>query len=264
MSDVGASAYGVVIVEDEERARRTLRTVIAADPELVLLAETAGREAPAVIERCRPLILLLDVQMPQLDGFGVLRALGDAAPPIVIFVTAWDEYALAAFEVAAVDYVLKPFSDERLLTALKRAKARLAGAGFRESHAAVQRLLDHIGAPVPATPPRLMLRDGGRTLLLDPAAIDWIEAQGVYARLHMKQRNVVVRASLAELARRLDEHGFVRIHRSLIVNVARIQEIAHRSHGDCSVRLADGTELAVSRTRKSALDERLTALERVR
>jgi two-component system, LytTR family, response regulator len=261
MPEFPAAPYGVVIVEDEERARRTLRGVIADDPDLLLLAETAGSDAPGVIERCRPLILLLDVQMPEVDGLSVLRTLGKAAPPVVIFVTAYDQYALEAFEVAAVDYVLKPFADDRLRAALTRAKTRILESGSRDSSAAIQQLLQHLGgAPRPATPPRLVLRDGGRTLLMDPESIDWVQAYGVYVRLHAQGRHVLVRESLTELADQLEEYGFVRIHRSILVNIGRIREIRHRSHGDCAVRLHDGTELTLARTRKAALETRLRRL----
>jgi two-component system LytT family response regulator len=261
MHEVPAPPFGVVIVEDEERARRTLRGVIAEDADLIVLAETAGSEAPGVIERCRPLILLLDVQMPELDGFAVLRALGEATPPVVIFVTAYDEYALEAFEVAAVDYVLKPFADERLRAALTRAKTRIRDSATRASAATLQRLAQELGGAARSQlPSRLMLRDGSRTLLMDPDSIDWVQAQGVYVRLHMQGRHVLVRESLTELSQQLEERGFVRIHRSILVNIARISEIRHRSHGDCSVRLRDGTELTLARTRRAALEERLGRL----
>ncbi|HUF66421.1 MAG TPA: LytTR family DNA-binding domain-containing protein, partial [Gemmatimonadaceae bacterium] len=242
MSEFPALPFGVVIVEDEERARRTLRGVVAEDPELVLLAETAGSAAPEVVLRCSPLILLLDVQMPGMDGFAVLRALGKAAPPAVIFVTAYDEYAVEAFEFAAVDYVLKPFADDRLQAALTRAKTRIRSSGIEDATAAIRRLLAHLeGASSAGTQPRLVVRDGGRTLVFDPASIDWVEAQGVYVRLHMQGRHALVRESLAVIERRLEEYGFVRIHRSTLVNIGRIQEIQHRSHGDYSVRMRDGT-----------------------
>ncbi|HUF70062.1 MAG TPA: LytTR family DNA-binding domain-containing protein [Longimicrobiales bacterium] len=260
MSEPREAPLGVVIVEDEERARRILRGVIERDPALIVLAETAGREAPAVIARARPLILLLDVQMPGMDGFAVLRELGDGVPPIVIFVTAYDEYALEAFDVAAIDYVLKPFTDERLRTALERAKSRARGAGLQASADAVRRLLEHLGAAVPASPRRLVLRDGGRTLLVDPQSIDWVEAEGVYVRLHMLDGNVLVRESLTQLATRLEPHGFIRIHRSVLVNIGRIEEIVLRSHGDGSVRLRGGTDLTVTRTRRAALEDRLREL----
>ncbi len=259
MPEVRGPPFGVVIVEDEERARRTLRGVVAQDPELVLLGETAGSAAPGVIERCRPHILLLDVQMPEMDGFGVLRALGEACPPVVIFVTAYDEHALAAFEVAAVDYVLKPFGDDRMRAALGRAKERIRSAAGQESFAALEQLMASLAgrAAPPDVAPRLVLRDGARTVVLDPESIDWVQAEGVYVRLHADGRNLLVRESLSDLTHRLSGHGFVRIHRSILVNVGRIREIRHRSHGDYSVRLRDGTELSLARTRKAELERHL-------
>lgn len=260
MAEPCGAVLDVVIVEDEERAMRTLRGLLEADPEVRLVGETSGASAPGVIRERRPDIVFLDVQMPGMDGFEVLRSLDLDPMPIVVFVTAYDEYALEAFDVAAVDYLLKPFSDHRFREALDRAKERARGPELAEAARALARLAETLdaGEPEPGSPPdRLLVRGRGRTMLVDPEEIDWIEAAGVYVRIHAGGRVRLLRETLNHLEERLAPHGFFRIHRSTLVNLERVAELRHRSHGDYAVLLEDGTELTLSRTRRAALEEAL-------
>lgn len=257
-----------LIVDDEAPARATLRRLLANDSEVEIVGETWGGEAPEVIRETNPDLVLLDVQMPGLDGFEVLEALPPDAIPFTVFVTAYSEYAVNAFDVRAIDYVLKPFKDERLREALVRAKATI-----RAGHAGMQR--DQISAflrqkvaspddddPVEvdddggdATDDRLALRDGSRMHLLDHDDIDWIEAVGSYVRIHAGDRSPLIRATLTSLEERLADRGFFRIHRSAVVNLARVSEARHESHGDYVLILDDGTRLRLSRTRREAFEE---------
>jgi two-component system LytT family response regulator len=224
------------------------------------VAETAGAEAPEVIRRHRPDILFLDVQMPDLDGFGVLRALDLDPMPLIVFVTAYDEFALEAFEVAAIDYLLKPFSDDRFRAALARAKSRRLDPGDGGAADAIRALAERMAVARDAREPtagRILVRGRGRTTLVPIAEIDWIEARGVYARIHAGERSHLTRESLSELERQLAGSGFFRIHRSSLVNLDRVVELRHRSHGDYTVHLRDGTRLRLSRTRRAALEKAL-------
>ncbi|MGD2070202.1 MAG: LytTR family DNA-binding domain-containing protein [Gemmatimonadota bacterium] len=278
MAESAASGYiadplRVAIVEDEERARRTLRTLLAQDPEVHVVAETAGPSAPHVLREAQPDVVFLDIRMPGMDGLEVLEALAGDAPPAIVFVTAYDHFALDAFDVAAVDYLLKPFSDARFRTALARAKARARDPDLEAATAALRELVEVLsGDPHRSSAPsahptsrpaadamvdRIVVRDGSRTLLLDPQDIDWVEADGVYAHIHVGKDEHLVRESLSALTERLEPHDFVRIHRSALVNLSRVTELRHRSHGDWSVMLDDGTQLKLSRTRRVELERRL-------
>jgi two-component system, LytTR family, response regulator len=250
-----------VIVEDEERARRTLRALLDADDEIELVGEAAeGREAVTLLESMRPDIAFVDVQMPGMDGLAVLDQLDPDAAPVTVFVTAFDQYALDAFDIAAADYLTKPFSDARFRTALSRAKERARAADLQRSEIALSRALQAVGDLVSNTGnafDRVILRDAGRTILVDPGQIDWVQAEGVYVRVHTGKRNAVFRRSLAEMERRLAPHNFFRIHRSTLVNLARVVQLRHASHGDYSVILHDGTELTLARTRRPAFEAHL-------
>lgn len=249
----------VVVVEDEDRARRTLRTLLAERDDVRLVAETAGGEAPGVLAEHAPDIVFLDVQMPGMDGFEVLGTLDPEDPPVVVFVTAYDRYALEAFDVAAVDYLLKPFSDRRFAEAVDRAVERVGARDVGQAAEALGRVMRALdaGPSSPAPPERLLVRDGARTLMIPPRDIDWIEADDVYVRIHSGPRHRLVRDTLASLEDRLTTHGFFRIHRSALVNLDRVVEFRHRSHGDYTVVLRGGRELVLSRTRRAALEERL-------
>ena len=229
--------WRTIVVDDEPLARQTLRLLLSREKDFRVVAECGhGAEAIEAIRRERPDVLFLDVQMPEVDGFEMLRRLGATAVPALIFVTAFDRYALKAFEQHALDYLLKPFSDERFAVVIERARVRLR----EHSAAAAQRR-------------QLVVRDGTRRLAIPHDDIVWIEAEDYCARIHLRDRTVLVRESLRVLARALDGGGFVRVHRSAIVSVASIRAIEPLVSGDQRLTLRDGTVLKVSRTHRGAV-----------
>jgi two-component system LytT family response regulator len=231
-----------LVVDDEALARRNVMVLLRGDPDIGEIDECgSGVAALEAIRRAQPDLLFLDVQMPECDGFDVLEMLGPALPHAIIFVTAYDEYALRAFEAGALDYLLKPFDDARFARALNRAKDKLA----------------HY-TPLPRQPARrLVVRTPGQLLFVDAADIDWIEAASYYACLHAGRETHIIRRTLAELERDLGEEHFVRIHRSIIVNLERIQGLELQSGGDYEVLLKSGTRLRLSRRFRKRLQERL-------
>ena len=249
------TSWRVVIVDDEPPARDTLRLLLAAHPDFVVVAECAhGEAAIAAVRRESPDVLFLDVQMPGLDGFEVLRTLGPVSTMALVFVTAYDRYALRAFEEHALDYLLKPFSDERFTDVLQRVRERLREKRLADTGRRLAALLD---SPVPQVGPlQLIVRDGGRTLVIPYDEILWIEAEDYYVNIHARQRSTLARIPLKNLADQLDDR-FVRVHRSAIVNVACVREIEPLASGDQRLVLSDGRELRVSRTYRAALEERL-------
>lgn len=256
----------VLVVDDEPPAREILRCLLDADPEVEVAGECAdGQEAVAAVRRLRPDVVFLDVQMPGLDGLGVVEALAPDELPLVVFVTAYDAYAVKAFEVHALDYLLKPFDDERFGEALARVKDTLRR---RQVDAATRRLvalLDGRGAPAGAAeatdadgpPQRLLVRSGGRVVYLKPEEIDWIEAADYYVRLHAGGRRHLLRESLAALEERLDARRFARVHRSAIVNLERVRELHPGVGGGAVLVLEDGTRLPVSRRLRRRFEELL-------
>ena len=229
----------VLIVDDEALARERVRTLLSSAPGVTVVGEcSGGREAVEAIIAERPDLVFLDIQMPDVNGFEVLEAVAPEWLPAVVFVTAHDEYALRAFDVHAIDYLLKPIEPERFTRALGRARA----AGGQK----LLDLLDAVGT-------RLVIRAKGKISLLDPADIDWIEADGKHARLHVGRETHVIRQQLKRLEQRLAPHGFVRVHRSAIVNVDRIKELEPWFHGEYVVILKDGTKLTSSAAHSEAL-----------
>jgi len=206
----------------------------------------------------RPQLLFLDVQMPELDGFGVLAELSAEETPAVVFVTAYDVHALRAFEVRALDYLLKPFSDERFERALERARREIAEHGLAELARRIRGLVDG-SAPRPLSAGgetaagRLLIPQTGRTLVVNVDEIDWIEAADYYACLHVGAATHILRRSLAELENELLPSGFARTHRSTIVNLARIARLTRGSEGEHEIELHDGTRLKLSRHFRRAL-----------
>ena len=243
----------VLVVDDEAVARRRIRRLLAPESDVAIVGECAdGRSAIESILTCRPGVVFLDVQMPELDGFAVVEALPRDALPVIVFVTAFDRYALRAFDVHALDYLLKPFTPERFRLALARARERVAlgvqlGMGT---------LVDEL-RPRFDSPERVAVRAGARTVFVEWANVDWIEGADNYVTLHVGPKEYLVRATLASLERRLDPRRFVRIHRSTIVRVAGIAAFERSAHGDRDVRLRDGTCLASSRTFRGRLDRAL-------
>ena len=242
------------IVDDEPLARDGLRMLLAGDAEVELVAEAGGgKEAIAVLKRERPDLLFLDVQMPAPDGFGVLEALaGDAMPGAVVFVTAYDRYALKAFEVHAVDYLLKPFDDERFLDALRRAKQRLREERAGELESRLLSLLEQKRGGV--RPARLAIREVGRVVFLPIEEIDWIESADYYVQLHVGTKSYLHRETMQSLEARLDPERFVRIHRKAIVNVQRVRELRSVGKRELVAVLTGGEELRVARSCRAKLE----------
>lgn len=241
-----------LIVDDELLARKRLRKLLRGDAEVEIIGECAsGREAVVAIQSLHPDLVFLDVQMPEMDGFAALESLASDELPLIIFVTAYDQYALRAFEVCALDYLLKPVDRERFAQTLQRAKARLRGERRGET-ARLRSLLEELKTEA-HRPERIAIKAGGRIRLLKLEEIDWIEAEGKYARLHFGQESHLLREAMSSLEARLDPRKFVRIHRSTIVNVDRIKELESWFNYDYRAVLNDGTQLIVSRSHRQKL-----------
>jgi two-component system LytT family response regulator len=233
------------VVDDESLARRNLTVLLGGDPDIASVAECgSGLEAIEEIRKSKPELVFLDVQMPECGGFDVLELLGSDLPPTIIFVTAYDEYALRAFEAGALDYLLKPFDDARFNRALSRAKDRLA----------------HYVPVQPQPTRRLVLRSRGQALFLDASDIDWIEAAGYYACLHVGTDTHIMRRSLLELEKDLGDEKFIRIHRSIIVNLERIRGLELQNGGEYEVVLKSKVRLQLSRRFRKRLQDRIGAM----
>jgi two-component system LytT family response regulator len=242
-----------LVVDDEPLARRRLLALLSRRPEIGSVAEAVDGEAALAALRRDPFdLVFLDVQMPGLDGLGVARALGAAEMPAVVFVTAFDRFALAAFELDAVDYLLKPFDDERFGEAVERALRRLDAEALAAMRGRLGTLLDRL-ATAPAPVEHVTVEKGGRTFLLPAREIDWVRAAGNYVELHARGETFLVRATLKAVAERLPAPRFLRIHRSIVVNLDRVVEIERRAVGEDRVVMADGTRLALSRRHRAGL-----------
>lgn len=246
----------VVIADDEPPARARLRRLLADHADIEVVAEAAdGASAVQAIEAAAPDLVLLDIQMPELDGFEVLQALDMPRLPAIIFVSAFDQYALRAFQVHALDYVLKPVEPDRLGEALAHARGRIAGQRAPAGDAGLAGLLEELWRR-PQYLTRVPVRAEGRVLVIDLADVDWLGAADNYVTLHAGARDYLVRDTIAQFDRRLDPDRFVRIHRSTIVQIDRIAELQPDFHGDFTVRLKTGTSLALSRTFRARVEER--------
>lgn len=244
-----------LVVDDEKPARTRLLELLRNESGVETASARNGEEATELIRSLQPDLLFLDIQMPGMDGFGVLRAIGPERMPVTIFVTAYDRYAIQAFEAHAVDYLLKPFSDERFEAALARARTYLRGTATNEMGSQLAALLaERVAAKQEPYMERIVLKSGGRVTFLEAADIDWIEAAGVYVYLHAGSKAHLYRTTIGQLEQRLDPRRFVRVHRSSMVNTDRIQELQPRSHGDYIVALKNGTELTLSRLYRSHLE----------
>jgi two-component system LytT family response regulator len=254
-----------LIVDDEPAARAALQSLLAADREIEVIGECAdGRSAVERIEREHPDLVFLDVQMPGMSGFDALGRLEVGELPEVVFVTAYDEYALRAFEVHAADYLLKPFSDDRFHLALTRAKRQVRQRRLGELSDRLVTLLDAIGRDGPAGSPgagrylrRFVIKSGGRATILAVRDIDWIAAEGDYVKIHAGKISHLLRETMRRLETQLDPARFVRIHRSTIVNIERIKEIQPYFHGEYVVLLNDGTSLKLARGYRQHLETAL-------
>ena len=241
MPDERAARIRTLIVDDEPPARANLRVLLRRDQDVEIVAECgSGAEALAEIRSKKPDLVFLDVQMPECDGFDVLELLGAELPPVIIFVTAYDQYALRAFEAGALDYLLKPFDNARFDRALARAKERIAHAN-----------------PTAKKLARFAIKSTGQISFVNIAEIDWIEAADYYACLHVGAKSHLLRRSMAEMEEDLDPTRFCRIHRSAIVNLERIQALELREDGEHEVLLTDGTRLRMSRRYRKELQSRM-------
>ncbi|MBV8371240.1 MAG: response regulator transcription factor [Candidatus Eremiobacteraeota bacterium] len=234
-----------VIVDDEALARERIRTLLAGWDDIDLVAECAsGREAVAAVRKLRPALLFLDIQMPELDGFGVLQALpAPYRPEAIVFVTAHDRFAVHAFDVNAIDYLLKPYTAERFNAALERARARL---GDRTRRAEIDKLLESVAART-AVPERLTIRSRNGVQFVPVHDVDWLEADRNYTVLHLGTQALRIRETISELEDRLGAAGFVRVHRSVIVNADRIFRLEPWAHGEYVIVLRNGTKVISGR-----------------
>lgn len=256
-----ANKIRALIIDDEPPARSVIRKMLAEDAEIEIVGECSnGAEAVRQIGKLKPDLLFLDIEMPEMDGFAVLEALDEKNAPAVIFVTAYDQYAVRAFEVSAVDYLLKPFDHERMARALTRAKADLRERSALERSGRVLQLLEELSsAGRPAAPPteRFAVKKNGRVRLVPSREIDWIEASGNYVLLHAGREKHLLRETMKGVEKKLDPQRFFRIHRSTIVNIDRVQELRVHFNGEHLVILKTGAELVLSRRYREKLSARL-------
>jgi two-component system LytT family response regulator len=251
------SKIRTLIIDDEAAARSRIRYFLGDFPEAEIVGECDdGLQAIASIREQVPDLLFLDVQMPRLDGFGVIEEVGTGKVPAVIFVTAYEQFAFRAFETHALDYLLKPFNRKRFHQAVERAQAQINLAQTCELERRLRSLLSDLkGAPTYTT--RLEVKSVGRTIFVPVEDVDWIEAESNYSWIHVGQERHLIRESLSSLDGRLNPHAFARIHRSTIVRIDRVREMSPMINGDQVVILRDGTKLDMSRTYR---DRALTLL----
>lgn len=276
--ELDMSNVRVLVVDDESLARQRIRRLLQAEPDVEVVGEAStGREAVQCIAELQPDIVCLDVQMPELDGFGVLRELGEGPVPLVLFVTAYDEHALRAFDVHAVDYVLKPVDADRFRTAFQRARTQIqqssAANRLGELLATVRRVSDGAtttngngNGTAPATPgapssfsSRILVKHDGRMFFVKVGDIDWIEADRNYVRLHVGKVSHTIRERISHLEESLDPRLFARIHRSTIVNLNRVREMQQWFSGDYVVILDNGTRLRLSRHYRDRVEKQVGA-----
>jgi two-component system LytT family response regulator len=255
-----------LIVDDEPLARQNIRLLLKEYSEVELIGECgSGAEAIRSIRKERPDLLFLDIQMPEMNGFEVLERISTERIPAIIFVTAFDQYAIKAFEVHALDYLLKPFDDTRFEKALKQAKDQIEQREINELSQRLIALLEDRGdsssirAHKPSYISRLMIKSTSRVFFLKVDDIDWIEAADYYVKLHQGKRAHLIRETMGDLETKLDPAKFIRIHRSTIVNLDRVKEMHPHFNGEYIVILLDGTELKLSRSRREQLQQLLNS-----
>ncbi len=249
----------VLLVDDESLAREMLREMLQDDPQVAIVGESCnGREALEAIRTHSPDLIFLDVQMPELGGFEMLEALGKEMPR-VIFVTAYDQYAVRAFEVHALDYLLKPFDQERFDISWQRARAQILRDRDGGTDQRILALLEEMKAGNKYLE-RLVIKASGRIYFLETAEIDWIEAEGNYVSVHSAKKSHLLRETISSLEAQLDPKKFLRIHRSSIVRIDRIQELQPWFHGEYRIILQNGTQLTLSRNYRDKLQEALGKL----
>ena len=247
----------VLIVDDEPLARERISDLLTSDPQIDIVGECSnGAEAINSVQKLAPDLLLLDIEMPEKDGFAVLEAIPPDQMPAVIFITAYDQYAVRAFEVYALDYLLKPFDRERFERALDRAKAQVLGERNGDVSLRILAALDEIKTRHVYLE-RLVIKTNGHVFFLKTDEIDWIEAEGNYVRLHTSKESYLLRDTISALEAQLDPKRFLRVHRSAIVNIDRVQEMQPWFHGEYRIILKGGAQLTLSRSYREKLHELL-------
>lgn len=240
-----------VIVDDEPAARRGVRLLLERDRGVEIVGEASnGNDAVELMTREKPDLVFLDVQMPGCDGFAAIARVDPASVPAVIFVTAYDEHALRAFEINAVDYLLKPYDDARFAAALERAKEEMRRRNSDSVNLRLTQLLNYLEgdrASGPKLNEHFLIKSSGEIFFLKADEIDWVEAEGDYMKFHVSGRALLMRETMARLETRLDPKRFIRIHRSTIVNIDRLRKLSPTFAGDYTVILHDGTKLKLSR-----------------
>lgn len=262
-----ASTITALIVDDEPLARRTIRDLLTEHSDIEIIGECGnGDEAVAFMEEKLPDLLFLDVQMPGMNGFETLARIEPERIPAIVFVTAYDQYALKAFEVHALDYLLKPFNDKRFLDAVRQARAQIELKEINKVSQSLLNLLGERNPPQPSPPSpairnsltRFMIKTRGRMIFVEAAQVDWISADDYFIKLHVGEKTHLLRMSMNELEDKLDPKTFMRIHRSTIVNFDRVKELRQTAGGEYVVVLKTGPELKISRGRRERLQKLLT------
>jgi len=248
---VSSEPLRVIVIDDEPLARDAIRSLLADDAEVRVVGEGTGADGAALIARTRPDLMFLDIQMPEVDGFALLDQVGAETVPAIIFVTAYDRYAVRAFEVHALDYLLKPFDDRRFASALAHAKERARGRRRGEIDTRIAELLKERSDALKS---RFLIPVRDKTIVVDAADIDWIEAADYYVTLHTGASSHLLRQTMDEIEKQLDGRRFFRVHRSTIVNIDRVREIHPLFRGDCALVLADGRRLKLSRSRRKEFE----------
>ena len=236
-----------LIVDDEPLARKRIKRLLADERDISVIDECgSGREAIRVIQETSPDLLFLDIQMPEVGGFDVLQSIGEKVVPIIIFITAYDQHALKAFEVHALDYLLKPFTEERFKKAIERAKAQMAKIGSREAGPGLSALIEKLRTSQNYLS-RFMIKTSNRVVFVNANEVDWIESAANYALLHVGDKTHIVRETMQALELKLSPKMFQRISRSAIVNLERVKELQPMGKGQYVIILADGRKLLMSR-----------------
>ena len=257
MTEAGTAPIRVLIVDDEPLAREKIKGMAKDDPDLSVVGECSnGAEAVEAVRTLRPDLLLLDVQMPEMGGFAVLEALESEGLPPVIFITAFDNYAVRAFEVHALDYLLKPFDRERFAAAMGRAKAQIRREQSGGVDSRILSLLEQL-REAPKYQERLVIKSNGRVFFLHVDEVEWIEAEGNYVSIHAGKKAHLLRETISGMEAQLDPQKFIRVHRSAIVNLNRVKELQPWSHGEYRIILKDGTQLTLSRSYREKLQAAL-------
>jgi two-component system LytT family response regulator len=247
----------VLIADDEPAARKGLRSLLASEPDVSVVGEaTTGEETEALLRSTGADVLILDIQMPQKSGLDVVAGISSSDLPLVIFVTAHDAHAIRAFELHALDYLVKPYSEDRLRQAIGRARALLGGRELRQ----FRQRIDAWVRSQPAYPSRIRVEDKDRIRFVSTRDIQWIEAQDYYVMLHFANEHILRRGTLKQFLRTLDPAQFVRVHRSAAVNVRHVRELTLTVGGGLTARLGSGAEVSVARTFREELEERLKRL----